>query len=192
MEGTETQRRWLQRATVYALSMTAAGAATGAAFAGAGAGIHALWPDADLPLALALAGVALVYALHETGWLQLPVPGRDWQVPAGWVRHGFYRSAALFGGTVGFGVFTRVPYASFPILLGWLFVSGNVWFGVGAGLVYGAARALSIYLGGSCRESAQLVALNHRLMALAPSLHQVTGLALAAFATYLLTAPYAP
>ena len=192
MEGTETQRRWIQRATLYALSMTAAGAATGGAFAGAGAGVHALWPGSALPLAIALGAVALAYACHELGLLQLPVPGRDWQVPAAWVRRGFYRSAVIFGGAVGFGVFTRVPYASFPILLGWLFVSGNVWYGLGAGVVYGAARALSIYLGGGCGESAQLVTLNRRLMALAPSLHQVTGLALAAFAAYLLTAPYLP
>lgn len=192
MEGTETQRRWLQRATVYALSMTAAGTATGAAVAAAGLGFDALVPDATLPLAVALGAVALVYALHELGFVHLPVPGRDWQVPAGWVREGFYRSAVIFGGTVGFGVFTRVPYASFPILLGWLFVSGSVWYGLGAGLVYGVSRAASIYLGAGGREATDLVSLNQRLMALIPTLHQLTGAALAAFAAYLLVAPYLP
>ena len=190
MEGTETQRRWLQRATVYALSMTAAGAAAGAAFAAAGAGVSALAPGVTLPLAAALGAVALAYALHELGFLRLPVPGRDWQVPADWVRRGFYRSAAVFGGTVGFGVFTRVPYASLPMLLAWLFVSGNVVYGAVAGLVYGATRASSIYSSAGSREAGELVGLNHRLMQLAPHLHQITGLALAAFAAYLLAAPH--
>jgi hypothetical protein len=190
VEGTETHRRWLQRATVYFVSMTAAGAATGAAFAGAGAGVAALAPGAQPPLAAALGIIALAYALHELGWLRLPVPGRDWQVPASWVRRGFYRSAAIFGGTVGLGVFTRIPYASLPILLGWLFVSGNVLLGLAAGIVYGALRALSIYSGASSQETEQLVKLNQRLIALTPVVHQVTGLALAAFAAYLLAAPH--
>lgn len=172
--------------------MTVAGAALGAAFAGTGAGLRALAPDARLPLAGVLGGLTLAYALHEAGLVRLPVLGRDWQVPAGWVRHGFYRSAAIFGGTVGLGVFTRIPYASLPVLLGWLFVFGNPAYGVAAGTVYGVARALSIYGSGSIRDTEALVGLNHRLMAAAPLLHQITGLALAAFAAYLLAAPYLP
>ena len=42
MEGTETHRRWLQRATVYFVSMTLAGAALGTVFAAAGLGVRAL------------------------------------------------------------------------------------------------------------------------------------------------------
>jgi len=118
------------------------------------------------------------------------VPGRDWQVPASWVRQGFYRSAAVFGGTVGFGVFTRIPYAGLPVLLAWLFVSGNVAYGALAGLVYGAMRALSIYSSVSSQETNDLVRLNHGLMRLGALGHQVTGLLLAVFAAYLLAAPH--
>jgi hypothetical protein len=170
--------------------MTAAGVVTGVVFAAAGAGLAALWEDAALPLAVALGGVALVYALHEVGLIDLPIPGRDWQVPATWVRRDFYRSALIFGGTVGFGVFTRIPYASLPILLAWLFVSGNVLYGVAAGAVYGAARALSIYSSASCADTEELVSLNQRLLALKPAVHQLTGVALSAFAAYLLVAPF--
>ncbi len=95
--------------------MTAAGAGVGLAFAAAGAGIAVLWPAGTLPLAVGLGAIAFAYALHEAGIIRLPVPGRDWQVPADWVREGFYRSAVVFGGTLGFGVFTRVPFASLPI-----------------------------------------------------------------------------
>jgi len=189
VEGTQTRRRWLQRATVYALSMTLAGALTGLAFSAAGRAVDEVWPDAHLPFAFALGVAALAYALHELELIRLPVPGRDWQVPAGWVRHNFYRSAAIFGGTVGFGVITRVPYATFPILLAWLFVAGDPIYGVAAGLLYGALRALSIYSSAGSSAPEDLVGLNQQLMRLTPLHHQLAGLALAAFAAYLLLAP---
>ena len=177
---------------MYAASMTLAGGAAGIAFAAAGAGLSAFWEDATVPLAMALGAVSLVYAFHEVGLVRLPVPGREWQVPVEWVRDGFYRSAVLFGGTVGLGVFTRVPYASLPILFAWLFVSGSIVYGTIAGLVYGAARAASIYGSYGVGGPEQLVELNERIMRYAPSLHQATGLALAAFAAYLLIAPALP
>ncbi len=182
----------MQRATVYAVSMTLGGGVLGIAFAAAGAGLSAFWDDAMAPLAIGLGAVALAYALHEVGLVRLPVPGRGWQVPVEWVRYGFYRSAVIFGGTVGLGVFTRVPYASLPILLAWLFVSGNILYGAIAGLVYGSFRAASIYTSYNVGGPEQLVELNERIMNYAPSLHQVTGLALAAFAAYLLIAPTLP
>lgn len=169
--------------------MTLAGAALGAVLAAAGLGVRALAPGTERPLAVALGAVALVYALRELGWISLPVPGRDWQVPASWVRNGFYRSAAIFGSIVGFGVFTRIPYASLPILLAWLVVSGNLPLGIATGMLYGLMRALSIYSSAGSREVEQLVKLNQRLIALIPSVHLVTGAALAAFGGYLLIAP---
>ena len=172
--------------------MTVGGGIIGLAFATAGLGFSALVDDTIAPLAIGLGVIALAYAVHELGLIRLPVPGREWQVPAHWVRNTFYRSAAVFGGTVGLGIFTRVPYASLPIFLAWLFVSGNVMYGVLAGLVYGAARAASIYSSSSIEGPEQLVELNERLMGMAPSLHQVTGLALAAFAAYLVIAPTLP
>ncbi len=172
--------------------MTAGGAAVGLAFAAAGAGIAALWPDGTLPLAVGLGAIAFVYAVHESGLIRLPVPGRDWQVPADWVRDGFYRSAAIFGWTVGFGVFTRVPFASLPVFFAWLFVSGNILYGVAAGVTYGAMRGLSIYIGASRESPEDMVELNQRLMAMAPNLHVVTAFALATFAAYLVVAPYLP
>lgn len=175
---------------MYALSMTAAGLTTGLAFAAAGAGVSALWPGMTLPLAIALGVAALVYSLHELELLRLPVPGPGWQTPNEWVRGGFYRSAIIFGGTVGFGVFTRVPFATLPILLAWIFVSGNILYGVTAGLVYGAARALSIYSSAWTRAPEEVADLNQRLMQFAPLAHLASSLALATFGAYLLAAPY--
>ncbi len=172
--------------------MTAAGAISGAIFAAAGAGVSALWPAITLPLALALGGIALAYALHELELVRLPVPGREWQVPNSWLQGGFSRSAALFGSTVGFGVFPRVPVASLPILLAWMFVSGNVFYGALLGLIYGAVRAVSIYTSATTQEPEEVVRLNQRLMRLVSPAHQATGLFLAAFAAYLVAAPYLP
>jgi hypothetical protein len=170
--------------------MTLAAIATGLVLSALGWGVERLWPGAVLPLAVGLGVVALVYSLHELGFVQLPVPGREWQVPASWVRHGFYRSAAVFGSVVGFGVFTRVPYASLPVLLAWLFVTGNPVYGAIAGAVYGALRAFSIYSSASTQDAEGLVGLNQRLMRYASALHRPTGVALATFATYLLVAPF--
>jgi hypothetical protein len=139
-------------------------------------------------MAVVLGVVAVAYAVHEAGFIRLPVPGRDWQVPADWVRHGFYRSAVIFGGVVGLGVFTRVPFAGLPVMFGWLFVAGNPLYGVLAGTLYGALRAGSIYRGGSCATTEDMVGLNQRLMGFTPGLHDLTGFALAAFGAYLLTA----
>jgi hypothetical protein len=133
--------------------------------------------------------VTLLYARSEVGYISLPVPGRSWQVPASWVRNGFYRSAVIFGGTVGLGVFTRIPYASLPVLLAWLVVAGNPVYGVAAGLVYGGTRALSIYSSANIQETEQLVGWNQRIMAMIPAVHRWTGFALAMFAAYLLLAP---
>jgi hypothetical protein len=113
-------------------------------------------------------------------------------VPVEWLRAGFYRSAIIFGSTVGFGVFTRVPFALLPILFAWLFVSGNILYGAMAGLVWGATRAISIYSSATSRTPEDVSQLNQRLMRLAAPAHQVAGLLLATFATYLLIAPYLP
>jgi len=108
-----------------------------------------------------------------------------WPIPVGY-RH-FRSSASSF-----LGVFTRVPFATLPILLAWLFASGNVLYGALAGLVYGATRALSIYSSASSQGTDDLVRLNQHLMRLASAGHQVAGLLLAVFAAYLLIAPNLP
>jgi len=190
VEGTQTYRRWLQRTWVYAASMTLAAAGTGATIAFAGAGASVLWGEQPLPLVVALGSIAFAYALHELGFIRLPVPGREWVVPAEWVRGGFYRSAVVWGGIVGAGVFTRVPFAALPVLAAWLFVSGDVVYGVLAGALYGLTRAASIYSAASSRDAQELVGLTQQMMRLATPAHQVTGLLLAAFAAYLLAAPY--
>jgi acyl dehydratase len=66
--------------------MMAAAASTGVVISAAGAGVSALWSGMTLALAVALGAVAFVYVLHELGFVRVPVPGRDWVVPAEWVR----------------------------------------------------------------------------------------------------------
>jgi hypothetical protein len=169
--------------------MTIAGGVTGVVIATLGWAVDEIAPDATVPLAVALGAVSIAYAAHELGLMRLPVPGRDWQVPVEWVSGGFYRSAIAFGGIVGFGVFTRVTYAAFPVLLAWLFVSGNIAAGAVAGLIYGATRAVTIYLSATSKGPEDVIGINQRLMAIAPSLHSTTGIALAAFGIYLIAAP---
>lgn len=172
--------------------MTAAGAATGVTIAAAGAGLSALAPASTLPLAAVLGTAAFVYALHELEFVRLPVPGRSWQVPVEWLRGGFYQSAAVFGGIVGFGFVTRVSFALLPVVLAWLFVSGNVLAGLLAGVLWGATRAITIYSSAAARTPEDVAAINQRLMGFAPGFHVAAGVALAAFGAFLLTAPFLP
>ncbi len=190
VEGTHTYRRWLRKTVVYTISMMVAAAGMATVISAAGAGVSTWWSGMTLPLAVALGAVAFVYALHELGIVSVPVPGRDWVVPAAWVRHDYYRSGVVWGGLVGAGVFTRVPFAALPVLAAWLFVSGDIVYGVLAGAVYGATRAASIYSAASSQDTEELAGLTHQIMRLAAPAHEVTGLFLAGFGAYLLAAPY--
>ena len=153
-----------------------------------GAGVLQFWPGAILPLVAALGGITIVYALHELGFIRIPVPGRDWIVPAGWVRHRFYRSAVVWGGIVGAGVFTRVPFAALPVLAAWLFIYGDVVYGSLAGALYGFVRAASVYSTASSQDADELVGLMQRIMRLATPAHLLTGTMLAMFGAYQLIA----
>ena len=188
VEGTETRRAWLRRMAVYTASMTVAAAGTGTVIAAVGAGVLQFWPGAILPLVAALGGITIVYALHELGFIRIPVPGRDWIVPAGWVRHRFYRSAVVWGGIVGAGVFTRVPFAALPVLAAWLFIYGDVVYGSLAGALYGFVRAASVYSTASSQDADELVGLMQSIMRLATPAHLLTGTVLAMFGAYLLIA----
>ena len=173
---------------VYTASMTLAAATTGAILATAGAGVLRLWSEATLPLAAALGAITLVYALHEIGFVRVPVPGRDWVVPGDWVRYGLYRRAVVWGSIVGAGVFTRVPFAALPILAAWLFIYGDVVYGALAGALYGLTRAASIFTTASSRDAGEVVGLVQKMMRLAAPAHLLTGFMLALFGTYILIA----
>ena len=168
--------------------MMAAAASTGAVISALGAGVSALWSGTTLPLAVALGAVAFVYALNELGFVRVPVPGRDWIVPAEWVRHNYYRSGVVWGALVGAGVFTRVPFAALPVLAAWLFVSGDIVYGVLAGAAYGVTRAASIYSAAPSHDTEELVGLTQQIMRLAAPAHLLTGTMLALFGAYLLIA----
>jgi hypothetical protein len=69
-----------------------------------------------------------------------------------------------------------------------MFVSGNVIYAAAAGALYGTTRAISIYSSSSIPDIEALVTWNQRIMAMIPTVHKLTGVALAAFAAYLLIA----
>jgi hypothetical protein len=98
---------------------------------------------------IALAMAALV--LSELGFVRLPLPTRNWQMPNSWLRLGNSRSALLFGLTMGSGALTRAPMASFHglILLGLLVAS--VPYGVVLGLLFAAGRAAPVLLAAPIR-----------------------------------------
>jgi len=88
-----------------------------------------------------LAVVALLVALVELQVLPARLPSRDWQVPRDWpTKYGPIRGYALWGGTLGLGVLSYVPFASYHLFLVWLLLSRSAAVGLGMGLAYGLGR----------------------------------------------------
>lgn len=172
------------RTAVYTAAMTMAAAATGAVVAGAGTGLLGIWSGGRLTLIAALGVITLIYALHELGFIRVPVPGRDWVVPAAWVRQGFYRRAVVWGSIVGTGVFTRIPFAALPVLAAWLFIYGDVVYGAVAGSLYGLVRAASVYSTAPSGNVDEVASIIQKMMRLVTPAHLLTGMLLAMLGAY--------
>jgi len=96
---------------------------------------------------VAAAGVAVLYGLSYVAGRPLPVPKSSRQVPKLW-REAFSPTTAaiLYGGGLGLGFFTRVPYLTFYAAAGTAALSRDPLLGALAGLTFGLARALPLVL----------------------------------------------
>jgi hypothetical protein len=84
------------------------------------------------------------YGLHELGFIRLPLPYRNWQVPRPWLRLGFYSSAIIYGLVLGTGFATRAPFSSFQVMSAVNAVVGVPSMAFALGAVYGLFRAGSL------------------------------------------------
>lgn len=137
-----------------------------------------------MTLIAALGVITLIYALHELGFIRVRVPGRDWVVPAAWVRQEFHRRAVVWGSIVGTGVFTRIPFAALPVLAAWLFIYGDVVYGAVAGSLYGLVRAGSVYSTASSGNVDEVASIIQKMMRLVTPAHLLTGMLLAMLGAY--------
>ena len=133
-------RSWRDKAVIglFVASMIATSALVGLALSTVGSPLAA-----ELPLAPALLGVTLAALMVELGVSPFSAPYRHWQVPRDWpARYGLPGGYALWGATLGIGVLSYVPFASYHVLVVWMILSGSIEAGLLLGLGYGAGRAL--------------------------------------------------
>jgi hypothetical protein len=132
------EARFGLRLVAYSASVIASAVGTQIAIAIIGAGV--VRPAAALVVP-AIGIVSAGYALRELGFVYLPLPGRNWQVPRSWLARGFYSSAVVYGLVLGTGFATRAPFASFQLMSGMNAVLGLPAIALVNGLLYGLSRA---------------------------------------------------
>jgi len=90
--------------------------------------------------------IAFLYALHHLGAIHLPLPSSRWQVPRDWAGLGQVRGAALYGGVMGLGFPTRVPFATYHVAIVATLLCADTGSAVVLGGAFGVGRAASLLL----------------------------------------------
>ncbi len=181
-------RLWVKRAIVYIIGSVLGGASVGLLVSALGGLLHGLFQNI-IVAGLTLGIIALLYAAHELGWLPMPAPQSNWQVPNSWGVEHPIAGTWLYGYTLGAGVFTFIPYASFYVLLGWYLLAGDIGTGILLGALYGLARGVFVLTGGIIEmRGGNLIQFNSWLLDRKGSLKLINGAYLFFIAAFLLTA----
>jgi hypothetical protein len=184
------ERRASYRFTVFvhAGAATAAAGAFGAALAAAGSLLSAPWGAAG---AIAVGGVASLYALRELAGLPIPIPDRRRQVPDWW-RTFFSAPMAglLYGLGLGVGFLTFLSFGTFVAVAAGALASGQPLLGAAICAPFGLARGLSVAITRNAQSAEDAIAAIHGVEELAatPLPRRANGLALAAVASAALIA----
>ena len=155
---------WGLTATAFAVGATLVAAAGGALLGAAGS----LVPGAGWRPWVALAALAVALAFDATP-LSERLPTTRRQVNEDWMtRYRGWVYGLAFGGQLGAAVATVVTSAAiYAAMLGAL-ICGSTGGGLIIGTAFGLIRALSLLPARSARDTAGLMALHRRLVALAP------------------------
>ena len=155
---------WFFATSLYVLACIGTSILLGASLSGVGILVHAVVSRIDQHVLLrtniediVLGGLAIAYALSDSGFFRLPHPTLMNAVPVTWWRWWRpYGGALAYGAALGLGVTTRIHFGAFYILCIWCMFKGNLFYGAALMGVYGAARALLLFpisryiYGGSC------------------------------------------
>ncbi|PZR99176.1 MAG: hypothetical protein DLM69_07670 [Candidatus Chloroheliales bacterium] len=181
-------RFWVVRAIIYIIGSTLGGLSVGLLVSALGGLLHGLFQNI-IVAGLALGLLTLLYAAYEVGWLRMPAPQSNWQVPNSWGVEHHIGGTLLYGYTLGAGVFTFIPYASFYVLLGWYLLAGDLATGILLGALYGLARGVFVLTGGLVEmRGRSLIQFNSWLLDRKWQLKLVNGAYLFFIAAFLLTA----
>jgi hypothetical protein len=150
--------RWASAVGLHALGATATAAAFGSALGWLGGALGAPWGRAG---ALALAGVAAIYALGEMPRRSVPVPQLRRQVPDWWRdEFGWPVAATLYGAGLGIGFLTYLGHGTLLVVSAGAVAIGRPVLGAAILGTFGLARGVSAatsYPVGSPERSRDLV-----------------------------------
>lgn len=182
---------WVARVIVYVIASVLGGASVGLVFAALGVVLRPIFQNI-LVAGLLLGVIALLYAANELGWLPMPAPQSNWQVPNSWGVERPIGGTFLYGYLLGAGTFTFIPYTSFYVLLAWYVLAGNIGFALLLGALYGLGRGGMVVFGGLSEmgklRGRTLVELNTWILDRKGQLKLLNGTYLAFLAATLLTA----
>ena len=131
---------------LHAIAATITAGATGVSLGLIGMLLGAPWGTAGF---VALAIVALLYAVREGARLPVPLPNARRQVPEWWRT--FFSApvaATLYGAGLGVAFLTYLSFGTFVAVAAGAFVSGDPWLGALICAPFGLARAVAVALVG--------------------------------------------
>jgi hypothetical protein len=173
--------RWIRAVALHVLGAAVTAALFGAALGATGSLLGAPWGPAG---AIAVAVVALAYAVDEVPGVWLPVPQLKRQVPDWW-RTFFGPSVAsfLYGAGLGVGFLTFLAHGTLVAVGAAAIAIGDPVRGALILGAFGVARGVAILVSGSITSVEEGAALLDRLVARSDVLRRLgNGLALAALA----------
>lgn len=145
MKAAHDRKRWLAAVSAYTLAGLASGAAVGALLGLAGRLVARGWGDG--PLVLAAAGLAVLLAAREFGWISFPLPSPKRQTERIWAHEfGILGAAVLWGLHIGIGLNTRIRYGGYWLLVTIAVLGRDPRYGALLLAVYWLGRALPVWL----------------------------------------------
>jgi hypothetical protein len=137
---------WYRLISIYTMAQIAGAALNGLLLGEIGILLRAALPWQNTPLIIPFGVVAAMSAVHDLGLLPFRLPSRSWQVPQSWKRFRPSVMSALFGFGIGLGVLTRIPFASFYLVVFACVGLASLPLALGIMVLYGATRAGTVAL----------------------------------------------
>src|SRR5713226_7486162 len=108
---------WYRLISIYSVAQVAGAALTGFLLGSIGVLFRTAFPWQNSSLVIPFGVLAAIGALHDLQLLPFRLPSRCWQVPQSWKKFRPSVMSASFGFGIGLGVLTRIPFATFYLVL---------------------------------------------------------------------------
>jgi cytochrome c biogenesis protein CcdA len=193
LEGRERGRSWVPPFLVFTAGITVVMAVWGAIVGLAGGGIVRFLAEPSTRFTVtevlySLLGVlALLMALWEFRWVQLPRLGGHRSIPQAVTRLPRYPRSLAMGAALGGGFGVGCPFPTYQAVLVWAAVVGNPVYGAAVLAANALGRAAPFFvIGGLVYRGAEERRIARWLVGNSPRARLINGTALAAFAGLML------